>query len=152
MDVPEPWNVQAKAALQDIDNMRCTPGKLCGDDDTSKAEMTRVTYGLKNVLVAGQCFQTVPGDKTETKKGSPPNGLQLTLTPAVYSNSSATKQGMDTLVMQNLGYFQLQAEPGLYRLNLAQGRATELYSIKGEYEEGRGVYIAVKSFADSPNR
>jgi hypothetical protein len=35
----------------------------------------------------------------------------------------------DTLVMQNLGYFQLQANPGLWRLNLASGRAQELFTI-----------------------
>ena len=31
--------------------------------------------------------------------------------------------------MQNLGYFQLQAAPGVWNLALAPGRASELYAI-----------------------
>lgn len=75
------------------------------------------------------------------RPGQPPNGLQLTLRPS-YSyqrylqsseaaadsatgNQSASLSATfadqsDTLVMQNLGYFQLQANPGLYVLNLAE--------------------------------
>jgi len=49
----------------------------------------------------------------------PPNGLQLILSDPSSSNSSSIRS--DTLVMQNLGYFQLQASPGLWRLGLAQG-------------------------------
>jgi UDP-glucose:glycoprotein glucosyltransferase len=35
----------------------------------------------------------------------------------------------DTVVMQNLGYFQLQASPGVFDLTIAPGRGRELYSI-----------------------
>ncbi len=35
----------------------------------------------------------------------------------------------DTLVMSNLGHFQLQALPGSYSLSLADGRSSELYDI-----------------------
>ena len=31
--------------------------------------------------------------------------------------------------MQNLGYFQLKANPGVWRLSLAEGRAAALYTI-----------------------
>lgn len=85
---------------------------------------------LKNLLVAGQCFQS--DDKEGTKIGLPPNGLQLTLSPA-NTHSDRTllrKEQSDTLVMQNLGYFQLQANPGLFVLNLAEGRASDLYTIQ----------------------
>jgi formate hydrogenlyase subunit 6/NADH:ubiquinone oxidoreductase subunit I len=70
VDIPEPWNVQTKAAVQDIDNLRCVSGKSCGDvvpvsglASTAaaakyKQDLTQVIYGLKNVLVAGQCFTT----------------------------------------------------------------------------------------------
>lgn len=40
-----------------------------------------------------------------------------------------TTDSADTLVMQNLGYFQLQANPGVWQLQLAPGRASELYHI-----------------------
>ena len=68
--------------------------------------------------------------------GAPPNGLQLTLSPtAAAKNHTTTGSGAgaagggaglrravsDTLVMQNLGYYQLQAQPGLWTLRLAPG-------------------------------
>ena len=36
---------------------------------------------------------------------------------------------VDTLVMSNLGYFQLKAEPGIYYLTLAPGRSRDLYNV-----------------------
>lgn len=36
---------------------------------------------------------------------------------------------VDTLVMQNLGYFQLKASPGLWELSIAPGRSRDLYQI-----------------------
>jgi UDP-glucose:Glycoprotein Glucosyltransferase len=47
----------------------------------------------------------------------------------------------DTLVMQNLGYFQLQANPGLWQLTLAEGRASELYQIADADETFGGISI-----------
>ena len=87
VDIPEPWNVQAKEALQDIDNLRCVSGKPCGDihsgsDTTNVRELTKVSYVLKNLLVSGQCFETADASNGLRRRGSPPNGLQLTLDPA----------------------------------------------------------------------
>jgi hypothetical protein len=45
-----------------------------------------------------------------------PRGLQLALTPRAAGGGQ-----VDTLVMSNLGYFQLQAAPGLWDLTLAPG-------------------------------
>lgn len=36
---------------------------------------------------------------------------------------------VDTLVMQNLGYFQLKASPGLWELSIAPGRSRDLYQV-----------------------
>lgn len=130
IDTIESWNVQAKSAAQDIDNLKCDA--ICGDSGT---DMTRVEYELKNVLVAGQCFD-VTSDKM-----SMPNGLQLVLT------SMTADMRSDTLVMQNLGYYQLQAQPGLFKLSLAAGRASELYHIR----DG-GDVIAVNSFLNHIHR
>jgi len=75
--------------------------------------------------------------------GAPPNGLQLTLSPTAAAKNHTTTAGAagaagggagtglrravsDTLVMQNLGYYQLQAQPGLWTLRLAPG--TVLYA------------------------
>ena len=200
VDIPEPWNVQTKTAVQDIDNLRCT-SRSCGDPATINDELTSVSYGLKNLLVAGQCFEgALTGAKGAVNY--PPNGLQLTLTPAnsavqklqtssSYTNTSKSTASAsaavapavhtsDTLVMQNLGYFQLQANPGLYVLKLADGKATDLFSISREdasqtptfpassssssvsaasstasvqaTSKGAGKVIAVRSFGDIVNR
>ena len=88
------------------------------------AELTRVTYALKTLLVAGQCFQSAgagAGARGGGQMAAPPNGLQLILSSAATTTASANattssgsgKQSSDTLVMQNLGYYQLQAhQPG----------------------------------------
>jgi UDP-glucose:glycoprotein glucosyltransferase len=172
-DIPEPWNVQTMKAYQDIDNLRCTKASpaasggngrslwKCGDveqgDETSglrqpgnrKKDMTEIGYNLKSLLVFGQCFE-------KSSSGvSAPNGLQLTLTPALSSSSVAS----DTLVMKNLGYYQLQVPfPSLYQLNLAVGKANDLYLImnpdsrSSEDEDNRAKIVAVKSFKDVVHR
>lgn len=111
---------QAAAASQDIDNLRCdpstAPSRRCGDPSTDPAlELTRVTYALKTVLVAGQCFQNAGAGRGHLS--APPNGLQL----ALYATQGQEgQQGLgrravsDTLVMQNLGYYQLQVS-GVHR-------------------------------------
>ena len=40
--------------------------------------------------------------------------------------------------MQNLGYFQLKANPGVWQLRLAEGRAATLYNIVVGTESGEG--------------
>jgi UDP-glucose:glycoprotein glucosyltransferase len=69
--------------------------------------------------------------------------------------------------MQNLGYYQLQANPGLWVLNLAPGKATQLFTIDGAVASSAstlawgaldgirvagGKVIAVRSHADIVNR
>lgn len=88
-DVPESWNVQAIRANQDIDNLKCDSSS-CGDGSTSN---TKVLYRLKNLLVAGQCYESI-GDG----RPIPPKGLQLLLT-----NNASSFQQTDSLVMQNFG-------------------------------------------------
>lgn len=144
IDAPEPWNIQASVAIQDIDNLMCDNTR-CGD--TVGSVNTQITYTLKNILAAGQCFQFLYSGR----QMNPPNGLQLVLTLDNTNRNVST----DTLVMQNLGYFQLQANPGLWKLSLAEGRATELYDIDSSYNAGSSggeLYIAIKSFTDTLNK
>ena len=173
IDAPEPWNIQASSAFQDIDNLRCSSTR-CGDDPSDTHERTDITYTLKNILVAGQCFQMPTRDGNGPAQPTPPNGLQLTLSLAQRYNDNADNatralryRQSDTLVMQNLGYYQLQASPGLWVLNLARGKATQLFTIDGSVQStvstetwgeaeglrvGGGTLIAVRSFADVVNR
>jgi UDP-glucose:glycoprotein glucosyltransferase len=174
-DIPEPWNVQTMKAFQDIDNLRCVkasslsggggkPQWKCGDIEqgdsrqqpNKKKDLTEIGYNLKSLLVFGQCFE-----KSSSSGVSAPNGLQLTLTPALSSSSSVAS---DTLVMKNLGYYQLQVPfPSLYQLNLAAGKANDLYLIvNSDYrssvaaqeteEDSSGKIIVVKSFQDVVHR
>ncbi|MCO5110351.1 MAG: hypothetical protein M9929_05840 [Burkholderiaceae bacterium] len=118
LHVPESWNTQAAVAEVDLDNMRV------GDLPHSS---TAVEYLLKDVLVAGTC--------ADAGTGLIPNGLQLTLSP---SGGGGGGVHSDTLVMQNLGYWQLKGAPGLWQLALASGRATELYDILAPLRDGSG--------------
>lgn len=85
VDVPEQWDVQQSAIVQDTDNLRCDIQKGCGDEaygnireDTiatgasmnDRKDITRIEYGLNHLLIFGQCYDST---------GSPPNGLELNL-------------------------------------------------------------------------
>jgi UDP-glucose:glycoprotein glucosyltransferase len=139
---PEPWVVMKKNTIDDLDNIRL--------DDSTMGSRTQVSaeFELKNILVTGSCQ-----DLTHRQ---PPNGLQIVLDDNIDSSKKT-----DTLVMQNLGYFQLQAMPGVYTLRLARGRASRLYSIAPQnvatsmlsaVEDGTGVpgvSTVVRSFGGS---
>ena len=109
--VPEAWNTQAAAADVDLDNLRLA-------DVPVEVGAVAVEYALRDILVAGQCVD-VTGSGATT-----PNGLQLQLTRAGAGAQS------DTLVMQNLGYWQLKAaSPGVFGVSLAPGRGADLFDI-----------------------
>eukprot|EP01039_Chlorochromonas_danica_P011330 gene11330-12645_t len=137
-DVPERWVLQTMQARQDTDNLRW------------------------------QCMERM------NDRLSPAHGLQLLLTspppppPAALGASNATlpvQRLADTVVMQNLGYFQLQlSEPRLAYLQLAPGRGADLYTISSSSSFTTttatttrdhavpGKLLAVKSFSDDINR
>lgn len=72
-------------------------------------------YELEHLLLEGHCF--------EQNTGSPPRGLQITL------GTENHPVMIDTIVMANLGYFQLKANPGAWVLRLRQGRSADIYDI-----------------------
>lgn len=72
-------------------------------------------YELEYLLLEGHCFEQL--------SGSPPRGLQITL------GTESQTVIVDTIVMANLGYFQLKANPGAWILRLRQGRSSEIYDI-----------------------
>jgi UDP-glucose:glycoprotein glucosyltransferase len=119
--------------------------------------------------VAGQCFESVKKSSAFSyAPPAPPNGLQLTLTDASVNiggngenqTDALREHCSDTLVMQNLGYYQLQAQPGLYSLQLAEGRASELFTIDGatlssdngdNYEFSNTEKVSTSGAADGDN-
>ena len=151
LDVPESWNVQQTHTIQDTDNLRCDVQSGCSDDAHigkndeyvpmhERRQLTSVEYGLESLLFFGQCY--------DASTRSPPNGLQLILskkeepvdessTAEVSSDGSvevSTKAApvvySDTLVMKNVGYWQLRANPGVWQLEIApESRGAEIFDI-----------------------
>lgn len=138
VDTPEAWNVQTRQALQDLDNLKCEQGEtglVCGDREGSSH--TSAELVLKNLLVSGQCF--------DAKLLEPVNGLQLVLVDGLEGaeggeeTAGRRQHHSDTLVMQNNAYFQLRADPGIWKVRLAEGRARELYEVVREDPTGRAL-------------
>lgn len=135
MDVPESWDIQQGSVIQDTDNLRCDD-QSCGDkaysamrettygfeasnDDYNNLHLTDIQYNLKSLLFFGQCYDV--SDQT------PPNGLQFTLSEAV---STQIEPSSGTLVMKTVGYWQLQTNPGVWKLQIAEkSRGSEIYEI-----------------------
>ena len=121
MDVPESWDIQQGMVIQDTDNLRCDEYS-CGDkDDQTDINdfLTRVEYNLKHLLFFGQCYSVT--------NQTPPNGLQFTLTEAF---STQPKPSSGTLVMKTVGYWQLQSNPGAWKLQIAENtRGKEIYEL-----------------------
>ena len=103
---PESWLVEAVKTPYDLDNLMLRDIK----DDNPRAN-----YELAHILLEGQCY--------EKQSGQPPRGLQFTL------GTPADPEMYDTIVMANLGYFQLKANPGSWMLQLRNGRSKDIYDI-----------------------
>ncbi|KAM8856455.1 UDP-glucose:glycoprotein glucosyltransferase 2 isoform 4-T4 [Spinachia spinachia] len=105
MNTPESWMVQAVRSPHDLDNIH-----LQEVSGTVAAE-----YELEHLLLEGHCF--------DLTTGQPPRGLQFTL------GTSREPLMYDTIVMANLGYFQLKANPGAWILKLREGRSEDIYQV-----------------------
>ncbi|KAF6779417.1 hypothetical protein AHF37_03007 [Paragonimus kellicotti] len=115
MDAPHGWMVAAVEAVHDLDNLRLV-------DAHSTVE---ALFELEYLLLEGHCF--------EEGSMKPPRGLQLTLGPA------SDLGRYDTIVMANLGYFQLKAGPGIWHLNIRPGRSRDLYTMIDDDDTGTHV-------------
>uniref|UniRef100_A0A671VYJ5 UDP-glucose glycoprotein glucosyltransferase 2 n=1 Tax=Sparus aurata TaxID=8175 RepID=A0A671VYJ5_SPAAU len=105
MITPESWIVQAVRSPHDLDNIHLQ--EVSG--------VVTAEYELEHLLLEGHCF--------DLSTGQPPRGLQFTL------GMSQDPLMYDTIVMANLGYFQLKANPGAWILRLRKGRSEEIYQI-----------------------
>ncbi|XP_003928254.3 UDP-glucose:glycoprotein glucosyltransferase 2 isoform X2 [Saimiri boliviensis] len=107
MITPEGWLVETVHSNCDLDNIH-----LKDTEKTVTAE-----YELEYLVLEGHCFDKM----TE----QPPQGLQFTL------GTKNKPVVVDTIVMANLGYFQLKANPGAWILRLCQGKSEDIYQIVG---------------------
>lgn len=105
LQAPENWLVEIVQSVYDLDNIRLS--EINGPVHSE--------YELEHLLVEGHCF--------DSTTGAPPRGLQYTL------GTKDEPVVVDTIVMANLGYFQLKANPGAWILRLRQGRSEEIYDI-----------------------
>lgn len=93
-------------------------------------------FELEHLLLEGHCFEAV--------MGNPPRGLQFTL------GTERQPLMVDTIVMANLGYFQLKANPGEWVLRLRHGRSAEIYdftTVGGQdvIQKGNDVKVVISS-------
>lgn len=107
LDVPEPWLVEPTIAIHDLDNILL---ENLGDERTLQA-----VFELEALLLTGHCYE---------KGRDNPQGLQLIL------GTKRVPHLVDTLVMSNLGYWQMKVSPGVWYLQLAPGRSADLYVLK----------------------
>uniref|UniRef100_UPI00398E35CF UDP-glucose:glycoprotein glucosyltransferase 1 isoform X2 n=1 Tax=Pristiophorus japonicus TaxID=55135 RepID=UPI00398E35CF len=105
INTPESWMVESVRTSYDLDNIY-----LEEIDGGVAAE-----YELEYLLLEGHCY--------DVSTGQPPRGLQFTL------GTNANTVIVDTIVMANLGYFQLKANPGAWVLRLRKGRSEDIYKI-----------------------
>lgn len=113
LDVPEPWLVQPVVAVHDLDNILL---ENLGDTRTLQA-----VFELEALVLTGHCAE---------KDRDPPRGLQLIL------GTKNTPHLVDTIVMANLGYWQMKVSPGVWYLQLAPGRSSELYHFRDGDDDG----------------
>ncbi|XP_033331398.1 UDP-glucose-glycoprotein glucosyltransferase isoform X1 [Megalopta genalis] len=123
---PENWLVEVVRSVYDLDNIKL--------DNVAIGVHSELE--LEHLLLEGHCFEAL--------MGNPPRGLQFTL--------GTEKQPLmvDTIVMANLGYFQLKANPGEWLLRLRQGRSAEIYdftTVGGQdvIQKGNDVKVVISS-------
>ncbi|XP_013410964.1 UDP-glucose:glycoprotein glucosyltransferase 1 isoform X2 [Lingula anatina] len=105
MNPPEGWLVEAVRTQYDLDNIML--------DEVDKG--INAEFELEYLLLEGHCH--------DQNSGQPPRGLQFVL------GTRSQQAVVDTIVMANLGYFQLKAKPGAWMLQLRHGRSEEIYKI-----------------------
>lgn len=102
----ENWMVEAVNSPFDLDNI-CLKET---DADGAYGE-----FELEHLIIEGHAYDVLSGQS--------PRGLQFNL------GTIAQPDLYDTIVMANLGYFQLKASPGMWLLQLRNGRSKEIYDV-----------------------
>jgi UDP-glucose:glycoprotein glucosyltransferase len=111
------WHISPKVANYDLDNIL-----LKSIDKSQRANGVSAVFELEYILIDGHC--------RDMSSQGPPRGLQFVL------GSTNSPSMTDTIVMANLGYFQLKANPGVWQLSLREGRSQEIYQLESVGTEG----------------
>ncbi|KAJ1728634.1 killer toxin resistant protein [Coemansia biformis] len=123
VDAPAAWLVTAVESVHDLDNIRLS--SLRGAHKEISA-----TYKLAHILVEGHLV--------DTHSRAPARGLEVQL------GTSSEPAITDTIVMANLGYLQLKANPGVWRFAIRPGRSADIYKID-HVGSGSWDYVSAKA-------
>ncbi|MBA0726897.1 hypothetical protein Golax_002691 [Gossypium laxum] len=134
LDVPEPWLVEPVIAVCNITyltaltNLSLHIYKYISHDldnilleNLGDIRTLQAVFELEALVLTGHCAE---------KDRDPPRGLQLIL------GTKNTPHLVDTIVMANLGYWQMKVSPGVWYLQLAPGRSSELYLFRDGGDDG----------------
>ncbi|KAK4053247.1 killer toxin resistant protein [Microbotryomycetes sp. JL221] len=121
-DLPNAWLAFPIDSVHDLDNIRLSDLSI-----QHKSRGVEAVFELQSLIVEGHA--------REMPVGSPPRGLQLELLRGTNASTTIDKHG-DTIVMANLGYFQLKANPGPWRLAIRPGKSAEVYSFESIGAQG----------------
>ncbi|KAK6524135.1 hypothetical protein TWF694_005796 [Orbilia ellipsospora] len=117
MDVPPSWLVAPSETIHDLDNIKLQTFK-----DRFGTANLNATYTLQNILIEGH--------SRDTSLNEPSSGAQLEL------GSSKNPVMEDTIIMQNLGYFQFKSNPGHWQIRLKPGRSGDIFHIQSLGADG----------------
>lgn len=117
LDEPSSWLVRPREARYDLDNIQL--GMLSSEEQQCAVE---VVYELDYLIVGGHA--------RESGTNTPPRGVQLQLA------AGHGKSIDDTLVVENLGYLQFKATPGIYQLEIREGHSREVFRLESAGNEG----------------
>ncbi|GAA5851194.1 hypothetical protein JCM8547_004161 [Rhodosporidiobolus lusitaniae] len=118
-DVPNAWLAFPKTSVHDLDNIR-----LADLPAASKERGVEAVLELESLVVEGH-VRDMPSSK-------PPRGLQLDLLKAGKEGEVVDA----SIVMANLGYVQLKASPGPFRLSIRPGRSSEVFELESVGGDG----------------
>jgi UDP-glucose:glycoprotein glucosyltransferase len=114
LKTPEAWIATPSASDYDLDNIilnRVSENSL------------EATYKLEFLLLEGYA--------RDTTSGGVPHGVALD-----FRSLSSTPYTTDTIIMENLGYFQIKASPGLFKLSIESGRQRDVYALESTGQLG----------------
>ncbi|KZT24849.1 glycosyltransferase family 24 protein [Neolentinus lepideus HHB14362 ss-1] len=117
MDVPPAWLVRPREAQHDLDNIQL--GTMPAKEWSRGVE---AVFDLDYLVIEGHA--------RDPFTNAPPRGLQLQLT---VGDSTPVA---DTLVVANLGYLQFRAKPGVFQLEIRDGRGREIFDTESVGNEG----------------
>jgi UDP-glucose:glycoprotein glucosyltransferase len=115
-EVPPAWVVVSKESIYDLDNIVLS--KL---SPSARETGIDAIYQLKNILIDGHARDISQNNA---------RGVQIIL------GTEQNPHVVDTIVMANLGYLQLKANPGVWALDLKAGRSKEIFELQTVGSEG----------------